>query len=109
EKGNIVEKNLKKAKYSGADLLEQLRMKNIFNASHVEFAILETDGQLSVLPKKPYQPLTPSEIGQQPASAPPPIAVIVDGKLEESALRSAGRDLSWLHKELAKKNLTLNK
>lgn len=52
QEGKILEENLKYEKYSTDELLEQLRKKNIFQVSDVEFAILETNGELSVLLKK---------------------------------------------------------
>jgi len=45
--------------YSVNDLLEQLRIKNIYNIADVEFALLETNGQLSVIPKSQKRPVSP--------------------------------------------------
>src|SRR5690625_1037614 len=49
--GKIMEDNLKKEKYSTDDLLENLRMKDVFNVADVEFAVIEPSGALSVMPK----------------------------------------------------------
>ncbi len=51
DKGIVIYKNMKKARYNMGDLLMQLRNKNIFNLTDVEAAILEPDGKLSVLKK----------------------------------------------------------
>ena len=55
ENGKFVEKELRKLKFSMNDLMEQLRIENIRNISDVEFAILETTGNLSVIPKSQYR------------------------------------------------------
>jgi uncharacterized membrane protein YcaP (DUF421 family) len=62
QNGKIVEKNLKKSKLDINDILEILRVKNAFNISDVEFAILETSGEISVELKPNKQPATPSDL-----------------------------------------------
>lgn len=57
--GKIMEDAMKKARYRASDLMEQLRDKGVFDLNEVEFAILETNGQLSVLKKPQFQPVTP--------------------------------------------------
>lgn len=108
EKGNVVEKNLRKAKYSSADLLEQLRLKNVFAVADVEFAVLEVNGEISVYPKEDNRPVTLQILNKHTATKPPPHTVIVDGAVEETNLRKAGRDLHWLHKELQRKGVSLH-
>ncbi|HBN86040.1 MAG TPA: hypothetical protein DDZ89_19605, partial [Clostridiales bacterium] len=51
ERGRVVEENMRKELYTVNELAEQLRIKDIANISQVEFAILETNGQLSIIPK----------------------------------------------------------
>ncbi len=62
QKGMIIEKNLKKSKLTINDLLEELRLKDIFNITDVEFATLETNGELSVLKAAPSQTPTLSDL-----------------------------------------------
>jgi uncharacterized membrane protein YcaP (DUF421 family) len=59
EGGKIIEKELQRSRYNINDLLEELRSKNFPNISDVEFAILETSGHLSVIPKSQKRPLIP--------------------------------------------------
>lgn len=105
-KGKILEKNLKKERYSGDELLEQLRTKNVFNLADVEFAILETSGDLSVMLKSEKQTLTPEHIGMKMTKARWPEAVIMDGKTDESDLADIKKSEEWLRTELDKLDLT---
>ncbi|MFT9497345.1 YetF domain-containing protein [Anaerosolibacter sp.] len=60
--GQIIDDNLRKERFTIDELMMLLRQKNIFSIADVEFAVLEYDGKLSVLPKSQKQPLTPSDI-----------------------------------------------
>ena len=62
ENGKIMEDKMALARYSFVDLIEQLREKDVFSLSDVEFAVLETDGTLSVLKKSQAQPVTPADL-----------------------------------------------
>lgn len=60
ENGNIVEENMKETRLTINELMMKMREKNAFSLADVEFAIMETDGQLSVLPKADKKPVMPS-------------------------------------------------
>lgn len=92
QNGKIIEKNLRKLKFTVNDLLEELRIKDVFNLSEVEFAILETSGKLSVLKKSPEQPAVFAN-------------VIVDGKLMKENLRQINISEDWLMCELKKNGI----
>ncbi|WP_226034539.1 DUF421 domain-containing protein [Aquibacillus saliphilus] len=100
--GKIMEDNLKKERFSSDDLLEKLRAKNVFQAADVEFAVLEADGDLSVLPKKENQPLTPKDLAIKVAPIKEPQAVIMDGEVLYEPLSTVGLSLNWLETELDK-------
>ena len=57
--GQILEKNMRKEMYTVNDLLEQLRFCGVQGIKDVEYGILETNGQLSVLLKSQKRPVTP--------------------------------------------------
>lgn len=61
ERGKMVYENLQRARLPVSQLLMLLRQKRIFSMSDVDFAVLETDGKLSVLPKQERQPITPQD------------------------------------------------
>lgn len=100
ESGKVLEGNLKKEKITSDELLEMLRKNQVFNIDTVEFAILDTSGELNVLLKKQYQPLTPTDIGLAVQSEKPPMTVIMDGKVLEDALKKAGLNENWLNAKL---------
>lgn len=106
--GKILEDNLKKEKYSLDDLNSLLRGKNVFNASEVEFAVLESNGDLSVLLKKENRPLSAKDLNIKVASEKEPQTVIMDGKIIDNALSESGKSRGWLTVELEKLGVTLD-
>ncbi len=104
EKGKIKEEELRRELYTLNDLLEQLRINNFSNIADVEYAILETNGQLSVIPKSQKRPLNPQDMGIKTDYEGLTIDVIVDGHIMSKNLKIAGKDQQWLLKELHKKH-----
>ncbi|WP_186445844.1 DUF421 domain-containing protein [Paenibacillus cremeus] len=107
KEGKVLEDNLKKERYTADELLEQLRTKNVFNLADVEFAILESSGDLSVLLKKENQPLTPKHLGVKTAPEQESQAVIIDGNIMDEPLATRGLSREWLQTELEKIGVTL--
>ena len=102
ENGKIIESNLKNEVYNMSDLLEQLRIKNIPNISDVEFAILETNGELSIIPKSQKRPLTPQDMNIPTEYEGIPFPLVVDGRLIDLNLRKLNLTKDWLNGELQK-------
>lgn len=100
--GNIMEKSLLKNRLTFDDLLNGLRVKGAFNISEVELAMLETDGQISVMEKPEYQSLTPNDIGLSVEEDHVPSLVIIDGTLLEKHLKYLGLTEEWLLEEVKK-------
>jgi len=96
ENGNILEKNMRKEKYSIDELLEQLRKKSVFKVADVEFASLDSNGELSVLLKKAKQPLKYEDIKIEKEEDTASIAVLMDGIFIEENLSRAGLDRNAL-------------
>lgn len=105
QNGKIIEKNLRKSKFTVNDLLEELRMKDAFDILDVEFAILETSGKLSVLKKAAKQPLTPTDMNLQLPNQSICANVIIDGKLMIENVKKLNKDELWLKNELIKNNV----
>jgi uncharacterized membrane protein YcaP (DUF421 family) len=105
-KGHILEKNMRGKYYNINDLLEQLREKGVFDPNEVEVAIAETDGQLSVLKKPPFQPIIAKDINiysgneMQRESKAIGKELIISGKIIEQNLIDCGVTLSWLKAQL---------
>ncbi|WP_138415168.1 DUF421 domain-containing protein [Aquibacillus sediminis] len=105
--GKVMEDNLKKEQFSSDELLQKLRKKNVFQVADVEFAVLEADGDLSVLPKKQKQPLTPKDMGVTVAPIKEPQTVVMDGKVMYEPLATAGLNKNWLETELDKLGVSI--
>lgn len=94
--GEIMESELRKLRVNLNDLLEQLRNKDFPNVKDVAYAILETNGQLSVIPKAGLGPLTAEVLNIKPSSGGLPINLILDGLVNEHNLQLAGLSLQEL-------------
>lgn len=104
--GEILEKSMKKVFLSIEELMLLLREKNIFKISDVEIAILETNGQLSVLKKTSQQPVTPQMLKMVLKQEKAPTLLIVDGQILYKNLATLGYTEEWLMKEIRKQGAT---
>ncbi|HEY5585442.1 MAG TPA: DUF421 domain-containing protein [Ruminiclostridium sp.] len=100
--GKINEKIFRSELYTLNDLLEQLRNKDIYSIADVEYAILETNGQLSVVPKAAKRNVTPEDLNINVKYEAPAIDLIIDGDLIVSNLKRVNLDKSMLELELGK-------
>lgn len=104
--GHVNENELKKLRFNLNDLLEQLRIANIPNISDVEVAVLETNGQISIIPKKEARTVTIRDLNIKNAIVEKlPCMLISDGEIVENELKRSGKDLQWLNKQLKKRNI----
>lgn len=106
--GKIQEENLSKEQYTVDELLQLLRKKNAFQVADVEFAVLESNGDLNVMLKKDKQPITPADLQLEVAPEKMPQAVIMEGKIIDDGLSSRGLSRAWLDTELEKLGVTLD-
>ncbi|AFM00506.1 putative membrane protein [Desulfitobacterium dehalogenans ATCC 51507] len=103
--GKIMENVLRKMNYRVTEIMGLLRNKGIFDANQVDFAILEPNGQLSVLQKPEYLPLTPKDMKMKASFSGISSELIYDGIIIEQNLRQLKRDEKWLRKELKKQGI----
>jgi len=99
-KGKIVEKELNKQRFSIDDLVEQLRIKNVSNIEDVEYAILETGGNLSIILKTNKMPVLKEDLNIDAKYEGLPITLIIDGILINENLSAAGLNINWINNEL---------
>lgn len=104
--GKLMEKAMARANYDLAELMVQLRNKNIFNLSEVEEAVLEPDGQLSVLLKSQYQPVTPQDLNLDTQYKGMPQVLVVNGNIARHRLTELNLSEDWLLEQL--RNLGIN-
>ena len=104
-RGKIDEKALKKEKITMNELQERLRQNNIFNIGDVEYAILETSGQISVIQKPEKRNTIPEDFNIVPEYEGIPYDLIIDGKIMHENLKTIGRDVNWLKKQVEKFNI----
>lgn len=107
ENGNILQENLRKTRVTLDELTGHLREKDVLDLTTVQYAILETNGNLSVFPYPKEKPATAGDAGVQTEKQYLPLTIISDGKLLQENLKKAGKDLPWLHKTLKKQNCLL--
>lgn len=100
-KGRIDEKEMEKQRFNLEDLLEELRINNFADISQIDYAVLETNGQISVIPKTEARPVTIGDMNLQAEPAALPHTVISDGQLDKAELKRVGKDEIWLKKQLS--------
>ena len=100
EKGKILQNEMRKNRFTTDELMEELRNQGYLDISTIEYAVLETDGRLSVVPYPAEKPITPSQMNIETEDSGYPVVVISDGRVLESNLRRVGRDRTWLNKRL---------
>lgn len=96
EKGEVLEHELERLRYNIDDLLEELRTNGYPNILDIEFAIIESNGNLSVIPKSNKRPITPEDLNIAPPYESLPFLLIADGEINQKALETAGVTVSWL-------------
>jgi len=105
--GKLLQKNMARNRFTVDELFEQLRGQGYCTLSAVKYAILETNGQVSVLPYAKESPLTPQAMGLDvPDSVTLPVLVINDGRLMSENLSATGHDQVWLERQLKARHLT---
>ena len=103
--GKILEKFMRGMRYRLEDLLEQLRLKDVFDLSEIEFAVLEKNGSLSVLKKSQNQPVTPKDLNLPTEYKGISSVLIYDGAIMKQNLRRMNLEQSWLENELNKQGI----
>ena len=107
ENGNILQENLRKTSVTLDELTGHLREKGVLDLQSVQYAILETNGNLSVFPYPKHMPASAKDAGIKASSQFIPLTIISDGYLSTDNLQKAGKDLLWVDKVLSAHNATI--
>lgn len=108
ENGNILQKNLRKTRVTLDELTGHLREKDVLDLQSVQYAILETSGNLSVFPYPKEKPASAKDAGIKVSKQYLPLTVISDGILLEENLQKAGKDRKWLNRVLKERKVTIS-
>ncbi|AYE53720.1 DUF421 domain-containing protein (plasmid) [Priestia megaterium NCT-2] len=100
--GKISKKELRKTRFSLVELLSAIRSAGYPNIQDLDYVILEPNGSLSILPNQAVVNLTPKHLNIETDYQGLPIAVIVEGKVQDKNLRLIQKDEKWLQEELMK-------
>lgn len=103
--GKIDEKEMRKQRYNIEDLMEELRVSGYGDISQIEYALLETSGQISVIPKTKARPLAVEDVKINIKQEQIPHTLVFDGVLDKKELKKSGKDESWLDKQLRKNGI----
>lgn len=100
QNGKLLEANMKKVHFDVNDLLEECRGNGYFDLSEIEYAIMEANGTLSILPKAEYKPLTVKDMQVKTEKQGLCANVVIDGKLMPNNLKNINKDKKWLMQQL---------
>lgn len=100
EHGKILQDNFYKVKYDINDMLEQCRVNGYFDISEIDYAIVEANGELSILAKSEYLPVNRNDMKLKVSKNGLCANVIIDGKVMYNNLKKINKDEKWLNKEL---------
>ncbi len=98
--GKLCQDEMRKNRFTLDELSEELRLQGVSDIQTVKYAILETNGQLTVLLKAEEMPLTAKQAGLKPQETGLPTLIISDGRLLARNMKSRGLDDKWLEKQL---------
>lgn len=104
-RGKIDEQALKKERFTINELQERLRGDNVMSLCDVEYAILETNGEITVIQKPEKRGTIPQDFNIIPEYEGIPYDLVVDGKIMYENLKKIGKDYNWLKKQLNKLNV----
>lgn len=100
ENGKLHQLEMQKNRFTVDELMEELRMQGITDLTTVKYAILETNGQISVLTRAEERPVTARQMELHPKDGGLPVVIINDGRVLTRNLHSRGLDDTWLDRQL---------
>ncbi len=105
--GKLDQKQMREIRFTVDDLVESLRGQGIFDISEVQFAVVETTGNLSVYQKYPYRNVTNADIESKGKSIDPPEIVISDGEPDGDAMKRLSLSMEWIECTLKKEKTAI--
>ena len=106
QRGKLIQSALRETRITVEELMSEVRQQSLTDLSQVEYAILEKNGKLTVLPKPQYAQPTVEQMGLSPSNESLMHVVYSNGAYSKEGLRLIGKDRAWLLEELKKKKLS---
>jgi len=106
EDGQILVDNLKHVNIDINEFLEQCRSQGYFDLSEISYAIMESNGKLSILPKAEYKPVTIKDMKLKYTKENLTSNVIIDGKFMKNNIKNTEKSIDWIKHELKVKGYT---
>ena len=107
ENGHLLQENLRKTRITADELTGHLRLKDVLDLNTVQYAILETSGELSVFLFPRYSPASAEDAGIKAKSQGLPVTLIEDGKLMKQNFSHAKKDTAWVGNLLKQRKTTV--
>ena len=108
EDGKILQENLRRTSITLDELTGHLRQKDVLDLASVQYAILETNGDLSVFPYPKFRPAAAKDAGIRASAQNLPITIVDDGRLLMENLQIAGKSTAWLHRVMQEKRSSIS-
>lgn len=105
--GVIMQKEMKRLRYTVDDLVEAMREEQIFDINEIWYAIVETTGKIHFLKKKDYLSAEKADVSCGGSSSDPPAVIIRDGREDAEQLASMGLGTGWLNEQLRQQKLSI--
>lgn len=103
--GKIDIKELRNQRLTYNDLIEELRLKGFYNIQDIAYAVLETSGELSIMPKTEITPASKKDLNIPVQQEKLPVTLILDGKINHNNLKIINKDIDWLNSKLRSNNI----
>lgn len=100
QNGKIIKESLKKIKFDINDLLEECRGNGYFDLNEIDYAIMEVNGKVSIMPKQPYKPITLKDMNLKESNQSLCANVIIDSNIMENNLKNMNKNIEWLEQQL---------
>ncbi len=104
-KGTINQTEMRRNRFTPDELLQELRSQGVTDIASIEYAILETDGKLNLIPFPAERPVTAAQLQLPTQDGGYPHIVVSDGRMLEANLRHLGLDPAWLREELTRQGV----
>ena len=108
EDGKFLKEDLKKVKFDINDFLEQAREQGYFDISEIAYAVMESSGKISIMPKSEYSAVINKDMKIKKEKASIPASIIIDGNIMEENLKKYGKTRKWLEQQLKNKHKTVD-